>query len=259
MPVKDFYAEISKNLKIAPGIFHLKLKVNSNFRAIPGQFIMLKVNETNIPVLRRPFAILDQGKNSIDILYRVVGEGTEILSKKSVGDVLKMMGPLGNGFSITKGNAVIIAGGIGIASVYYLIKKLKGKGVVYFGAKTKNELVLTREIISAGASLQLSTEDGSAGARGMVTDILDEKIVMKSDVIYACGPVAMLKEVARLARRFNKLAYVSLEARMACGFGVCLGCVVPVKNSGGEEGEYMRVCYDGPVFDAEKINWEEIK
>ncbi len=259
MMIRDIPGEIVFNRKVAPGIFHLKLKVNKFPPSVPGQFVMVKINEGISPILRRPFAIFDSGEDYIEIGYRVVGEGTEILSKKKEGEVVKILGPLGNGFRIKSGSAIIVAGGIGIASLYYLIKELGKKAIVLYGAKSKKEIVFLEIIKRTGAKIILTTEDGSYPSKGPVTSLLKADLIRKRNSIYACGPVAMLKRVAEFAEKYGIECQVSLEARMACGFGICLGCVVPVKNAGSEERDYLRVCYDGPVFNSREINWNLFK
>lgn len=258
--MRDVSGEVVSNSKVASDIFHLKLKVNNFPVGVPGQFIMLQVNKGFSPFLRRPFAIFNQEKNFIEIGYRVVGEGTRLLSTKTKGEYVKIFGPLGNGFKVSKNKeSLIIAGGIGIASVFYLAKKLGRKTTVLYGAKNKKEIVFLELIKKTGARVNVATEDGSSGKKGMVTSMLNDDLLRGKELIYACGPSAMLHRVAELAGKYNIDCEVSLEARMACGFGVCLGCVMPVINSGSEEREYLRVCTDGPVFNARVINWNLFK
>ncbi len=259
MQIRDIPGEILFNREVGRRIFHLKLKVNKFPPSKPGQFVMVKINEGISPILRRPFAIFDRGKDYIEIGYRVVGEGTQILSQKKEGDRVKILGPLGTGFHIKNGSAIIVAGGIGIASLYYLIKELGKKAMVLIGAKNLKEIAFLDIIKKTGARIILTTEDGSYGKKGLVTSVLKADLLRKGNLIYACGPVAMLRRVAEIAEEYNVECQVSLEASMACGFGICLGCVVPVKNSGSEERDYLRVCYDGPVFDSRTINWNLFK
>lgn len=257
MRIADLSCEVVSNIELATDIFHLKLKVNNFPPCVPGQFVMLQINKGISPFLRRPFAIFNQEKNFIEIGYRVIGEGTRLLSEKRKGEYVKILGPLGNGFKVSKDKeSLIIAGGIGIASVFYLARNLGRKATVLFGAKSKKELAFLEFIRKTSAGLSVATEDGSYGKRGFVTSMLNDDLLQRKDIIYACGPAGMLRIVAEFAEKHNIECQVSLEARMACGFGVCLGCVVPVKNSGSEEREYLRVCADGPVFDARAINWD---
>lgn len=259
MKMMEVPAEVLSNKPVGNQIYHLKLKVNKFPSSKPGQFVMVKVNEGFSPLLRRPFAIFNQLKDYIEICYKVVGEGTEILSQKSPGESVRVLGPLGNGFKVSGAASIIISGGIGIATLFYLIKKLGKKATVLYGAKDKSEFVFLQDIKKTGARIFVTTEDGSIGRKGMVTELLDEKLIEGHKYIYACGPNIMLKKIARFAERFSIDCQVSMEAKMACGFGVCLGCVVPVTNSGSEEKEYSRVCADGPVFDARVINWNLLK
>lgn len=258
MGFKEIRAEILSNLKVGKGIFHLKLKVDKRFTADPGQFVMVRVNEGFVPLLRRPFAIFNLEGSILEISYKVVGRGTQLLSSKSPDEVLDIIGPFGKGFSIQRNKkALVVAGGIGIASVFYLLKKIKRPRLLY-GARNKNELAFLDNLRKNYPDLLISTDDGSYGKMGLITSYLTEKILTGVDIIYACGPIQMLKKVASISREFNIDCQVSLEAKMACGFGVCLGCVLPARNTGGEEIDYVRVCSEGPVFDARIIDWESI-
>lgn len=257
MPIRDFDCDVLFNKEVAKNIFHLKLKVKKFPESNPGQFVMIKIDDS-LHILRRPFAVFTQSGNCIEIAYRVVGTGTMILSRKKKGEQVKISGPFGNGFKIRKGHNIVIAGGIGIASLFHLIKKLPKDTIVLYGAKTGQELAFIDELKKSGKTIIITTEDGSKGKKGLVTDILDSRILMNSSSIFACGPIPMLKRVSEVADNYNIECQVSLEARMACGFGVCLGCVVPVKNSDSEEKDYLRVCTDGPVFDSRKIKWDEL-
>jgi dihydroorotate dehydrogenase electron transfer subunit len=256
MQIKDVPGEVVFNKEAGTRIFHLRLKVKNFSSSKPGQFVMLNVGEGNFPILRRPFAIFNQEENFIEVGYRVIGEGTKTLAQKRKGEKVKVLGPLGNGFKITGVPSLIIAGGIGIASVFHLIKKIGKNATVLFGAKNKNELVFIELIRKTGAKVLFSTEDGSYGKKGLVTTMLTDELLSKFKCAYACGPLAMLRKVAEIAEKHNIDCQVSLETKMACGFGVCLGCVVPVKNSVSEEKEYLRVCTDGPVFNTRIVNWK---
>ena len=212
--------------------------------AQPGQFVHIRVTDGVHPMLRRPFSICSAGEGSIDVLIKVVGEGTKILSSKKSGDILDIIGPLGSSFRMEEQPALLIAGGIGVAPLYFLAQKLKmtGRDILFlYGARTKEDLVLKNEIYSLADKSIFVTEDGSTENRGIVTSRLDAGVV-KGRAIYACGPEAMLVSLQKKLRALGKTAQFSLENRMACGVGACQGCVVETVNG------YRRVCVDGPIF-----------
>ncbi|HEY4716342.1 MAG TPA: dihydroorotate dehydrogenase electron transfer subunit [bacterium] len=248
-------ANILKNERITDKFFRLKLDINGIPAAKPGQFIMLKISHSTDPLLRRPFAIFHQNGKNIEIVYRIAGKGTCLLSAMGKGEKLSVLGPFGNGFGILNASPVLmVAGGTGIASLGMLAERIRG-ATLLFGAKSKDGTGLLRHFRKSGHKTMIATEDGSAGVKGMATDIFLKVDLKKFKKIYACGPIPMLKEVSRVAAKNKISCEVSLEGRMACGFGVCQGCVVPARNT---EQEYLRVCAEGPVFDSGKISWEEI-
>ncbi|MBN1872430.1 MAG: dihydroorotate dehydrogenase electron transfer subunit [Candidatus Omnitrophica bacterium] len=225
-------------------------------RAIPGQFVHVRTGNYTDPLLRRPLSIHRIHAHSIDILFNVVGKGTEILSEKRKGDTLDIIGPLGNGFKFFKSTTykIIVAGGMGVAPLVGLAealsRTLKGskKGfTVIMGAKTKEHILCENEFKRLGADLHIVTEDGSRGQKAMATDLLFDIIRKKRynlDKIcfYAAGPMAMVRSLCRLAEGCSIESQVSLEERMGCGLGACLGCAIDTQSG------YKRVCKDGPVF-----------
>lgn len=230
----------------------------------PGQFMQLKVSESDGPLLRRPFSIHRVKKARVEILYEVIGYGTEILSQRKVGEYLDIIGPLGNGFDYgapgTKHQApLLVAGGMGVAPLLFLGEQLAKRHTPYviadarvlIGAKTKNQILCEKEFKSLGYDVKIATDDGSRGFKGKITDLL--KDFLPKSPLYACGPRPMLKEIAMLSKKYKISAQISLEEHMACGIGACLGCVVKTKSG------YQRVCKEGPVFDAGQIIWEERK
>jgi len=226
--------------------------------ALPGQFVEVQVSESGSPLLRRPFGVhaVNQKKHAVDILYEVRGKGTQALSEKKPGDICDILGPLGNGFSIrTKHYPIFVAGGMGVAPLVYLAEKISvasSPGIVLIGGKTRKQILCKKEFEKLGYDVLISTDDGSLGFKGYVTDLLKRELSTLGYgplTIYACGPKPMLKEVSRIALEKNIPAQLSLEEHMACGIGACLGCVV--KTPGG----YKRVCKDGPVFDSDSIVW----
>lgn len=249
---------VLEHTKVAPKYFLLTLSseyVSAN--AKPGQFVNVKVSEGVVPLLRRPLSIhhVDSKKKTFKLLYEIIGPGTERLSTRKVGEKLSILGPLGSGFRIEKDIAILVAGGMGIAPLGFLAREaLKNKKEVhiFIGAKTK-ELVLCEDGLKLlGAYVTVATEDGSHGKKGLVTDILSSKLKTQNSklkTIYSCGPKAMLKEVASIAKKNGIDCQVSMEAYMACGIGACLGC--PIETRMG----LKMVCKDGPVFNAEEIKW----
>jgi len=235
--------------------------------AKPGQFLMIHLgNRTKDPLLRRPFSIhgiLDDHR--VKVLYRIVGAGTSLLSTLKMGDSISAIGPLGNSFPFPAPGeqAVLVAGGMGIAPLCFLAQALqRHQGhttTVLLGFSSSQEIVCTDELKDLGVHVSLITEDGSVGRKGLVTDLLDQHLshgLGAKSTIYACGPPAMLKKVAHQAAMSNLRCFVSLEGHMACGLGICLGCAV--KASHNMTTVYHYVCQDGPVFQAETIDWETV-
>jgi dihydroorotate dehydrogenase electron transfer subunit len=229
-------------------------------RAKPGQFVEVRCSETLDPLLPRPFSIHDAEDNKIKILYQVVGEGTRLLSGKRPGDEISVLGPLGTGFFIDKKmkKAILFAGGMGAAPLYFLARKLIEKNIdveLYFGTRNKENLITINPFKKLGIKIHIASEDGSCGKKGLITCLLDNKvgapIASSGQSIFTCGPRPMMKEIAKWALKNNLTGQASLEKEMACGVGVCLGCVVKIK------GEYKRVCKEGPVFAIDDVDWGE--
>ncbi|MCX5748804.1 MAG: dihydroorotate dehydrogenase electron transfer subunit [Candidatus Saganbacteria bacterium] len=249
---------ILENINTAPGYFKIALSSRKiTTKARPGQFVQVRVLNSSTPLLRRPFSFHIIGKDSFSLLYHVVGKGTEILSKRKKGETLNVIGPLGNGFRIIKGKtAILIAGGCGTAPLYGLEEELKKKKIgshLFMGATTEELLVCRNDFAKKGTKLYISTDDGSCGAKCDVAALYSSYLSSldpKKSAIYACGPKAMLKAVSDLAAKHGISCQVSMEERMACGIGACLGCVISTKDGS------KRVCKDGPVFDPKEIIWQ---
>jgi len=224
--------------------------------AQPGQFIHLRCTEQYDPLLRRPFSIHKVRKDTLEILYKVTGRGTSLLSKKREGERINLLGPLGRGFKINlsfTSEIILIGGGIGVAPLYFLACRLKRFPLtVFIGAKTKEKILGKEDFMNQGLKVKIATEDGSEGFRGLVTDFFFSQFHSSIGVIYACGPVPMLKEISNFSLRHNIFCQVSLEQRMGCGIGACQGCVIKGKD------RYLRVCKEGPVFEAGEIDWSKI-
>jgi dihydroorotate dehydrogenase electron transfer subunit len=232
--------------------------------ASPGQFIMIRVSELDTPLLRRPLSIHNRRGEILEIFFQVCGLGTHLLSQKSAGETLDILGPLGQGFSLDPGlhdrEAALIGGGRGIAPLYDLALELHRRQTkirVYYGGKSASDLPIKKRFLEAGVPLLCSTDDGSYGHKGLVTDLFWKTAEQNSSTgfVYACGPEAMLKHAGSLCRRMGVKAEFSLESKMGCGFGACWGCVAKIRGKGG--GEWQKVCEQGPVFPAETIVWPE--
>lgn len=216
------------------------------FTARAGQFFMVKINDFNYPFLRRPFSIT-YFKDYIEIVYKIVGEGTSMLAKKQKGEFIDMIGPLGNGFEIVNSKKILlVGGGIGFAPLRFLKEELKGRSFdfdSFFGFNTKDEVC-----VDFG---NIATMDGSYGYKGSVIDLVKD-VIDEETLIYACGPSVVLSKLSDICLEKNAKMQVSLESRMACGIGVCLGCVIETKNG------MKKVCDEGPVFDYKEILWEKM-
>jgi len=220
----------------------------------PGQFLMVQVSNNFDPLLRRPFSIFFCERENIAILYKVVGKGTKIMSKWKEGNNVSLLGPLGNGFRISFSSSIwLIAGGTGIAPLFSLAKALKEKRIKFefiWGLRYKVDCKLL-DFIRKHIKITVYTEDGSMGYKGLVTDGVNNLFSKKRpDIVYACGPLPMLKALSKWAKKENIAMQVSLETHMACGIGACLGCVISAKNG------YRKVCKDGPIFDVKEIKWK---
>lgn len=251
----------------------------------PGQFIMVRAPGRLDPLLPRAFALFDVqpglngGPPTFGIFYHVLGKMTRLMSELVPGDEMEILGPLGNAFGLPRGmrRAVLVAGGVGLAPMLLLARAIKkaNRGrkpdravepLLIYGGRTQEQIVYREAFEAEGCPVLVTTEDGSSGVRGLATDALSELLAAREGrvedlVVYACGPEGMLRAVAELAERFQVACQASLEARMACGFGICLGCVVkilgakrghPVANGG----RYERVCLEGPIFDAREVIWD---
>ncbi len=254
----EIKSEILYNDRLSEGYYRLGLKWKAP-SAMAGHFVMLCVSDGLDPLLRRPFGIyrVIKGKG-VELLYRVVGKGTEILSQKRPGEVLGVLGPLGNGFTLPeKGRKVVmLTGGMGIVPLYMLAERL-GSGTLIFGARSRKETFLLKDFRGFDLKIKTATEDGSVGRKGLATELLEEELTPDT-LVYACGPMGMLKAAARIAGKCGAKCMVSLERSMACGIGVCLGCAVKARPHKDEKENrlYKMVCSDGPVFDSEDIDWD---
>ncbi len=232
-------------------------------QARPGQFVMVKAASEPYPLLRRPLSLHDADSSGIALFFKIAGTGTEILARKRPDDSLDLIGPLGKGFTISgsfKGKRVVlIGGGRGIAPLYFLGKELQARGAVVkvlYGGRCVTDMPLRLRFEAAGLRLSCSTDDGTFGFCGLVTDLLrDELASAAPDSIFACGPDLMMKAVAEKAQAAGIPAEFSLESVMGCGIGACWGCVHRIRNEDGEG--WTKICEEGPVFPGDRIVWED--
>ncbi len=240
--------ELVNNTEIAAGIFDWRVRSpRGAINALPGQFAHISVPGKT---LRRPISICDVNGDEMRLVFQVKGEGTLIMSRQTPGTQVDILAPLGNGFSLSpQKRYCFIGGGIGVPPMLYCTRQSENP-LVITGFRTADLVILQDDFKEAGAELYLATDDGTAGIHGFVTDVLEEKI-NEVDEICACGPLPMLKNTAKLAKKYNKPCFVSLEERMGCGVGACLVCACKVKRNGSEE--YLHVCKDGPVFNSGEV------
>jgi dihydroorotate dehydrogenase electron transfer subunit len=248
--------------EVAPDHFRIAVKAPEIARAaLPGQFAMIQVTGGIYPFLRRPMSFERIMGDSVSFLFKIQGEGTALFARHSVGQTISVHGPLGNGFPVDGGFSrhIFVAGGIGVAPfpplAEALIRKTGKAPEVILGARTRDLLLCEQDFREMGCAVHIATDDGSCGLHGYAHQALERLAPTSTTRVYACGPMSMMKSVSKVAATFGVDCKVSLEAQMACGDGVCLGCVVEsVRESEGEK--MMRVCADGPVFDAALIDWE---
>jgi dihydroorotate dehydrogenase electron transfer subunit len=232
--------------------------------AKPGQFVMIRVQSGLDPLLRRPFSVCGtRGDDQYSILYRVVGKGTTKLSAVREGEKLSTLGPLGRGFEVPGPGCepVLVAGGIGVAPLIFLAQAMEHAEVILMtGYHSVAELIPLGEFGLLSSMVSASTDDGSFGYHGPVTELLERHLAgtaKRNPSIFACGPLPMLQRVAVLSLEKDISCQVSLEANMACGVGACQGCAV--KASPQENQTYFHVCQDGPVFRVQSLDWKELE
>ncbi|MFC1668380.1 dihydroorotate dehydrogenase electron transfer subunit [Chlamydiota bacterium] len=246
---------------------HFLLKIGPllpHFSFNPGQFVMIKA-EKNGTLLRKPFGIVEVEDHTLTLLIKIVGKTTKNLSTLKKGDKIQVLGPLGTGFTELQDHNIVIAGGIGIAPLYSLLKEYNPSSknqtlTVLYGGKSYDHLPLLEKVYSLHINCSIATEDGSVGHEGFITDLLGERIVDvkgKKTKLFSCGPRSMLKAVALFAQKNNCSSELSLEEYMACGTGICMGCTIKVKEASSTDSfTYKRVCVEGPVFNGGDIEWE---
>jgi dihydroorotate dehydrogenase electron transfer subunit len=267
--------EVIANREVAPSYFKLVLAcLEESAAPQPGQFYMARTRDCWNTFLRRPFSAYRyryepvEQRYHVEILYKVVGQGTGQLARARKGEGVDLLGPLGQGFSIEERPkaAFLIAGSVGAASLFLLAEEFARRRVrttLFLGGKTRQDILCVRDLQELGVEVMVATEDGSLGFGGMVSELFEatlesDRRVWHEARYYSCGPWGMLREVSRICHRLEVPLQVCLEARMACGFGSCLGCSARVKGErvGGEAPLYKLVCKDGPVFDSREVVWD---
>ena len=258
-------AKILWNRAIGPDFMHMGLACDGRYASSrPGQFVMVRTAMNTTPLLRRPFSIHqcrpeEDGSVTVELLYRVVGEGTGILATHPAGHQIDIFGPLGRGYTVTADaeRIYVVAGGIGVAPMPFLIDTIEKKrhhlgGIhVFLGGRSEEELLCREFFESRRLPITVTTDDGSAGDQCFVTHPFEMAVQEHApDMVYACGPIDMLRCILDFVEAHTVPCEISIETTMACGMGVCLGCAV--KRRDGEEG-YLHACRDGPVFDVRRI------
>jgi dihydroorotate dehydrogenase electron transfer subunit len=264
-------ATVAFNRHLSPTYLHVGITA-PGFPAIvrAGEFVMVRPAFVEDPFLPRAFSIYrvslsGDGPPLVEILYKVLGKGTQCLARMETRQEIDMLGPLGNSFTLPDdvNLALLVAGGIGVPPIAALaaqfrISNFEFRNVhAFLGGKTSEDILCVKDFEESGAGIHITTEDGSLGAPGLITDLLRPFLHQRQPLaamIYACGPPAMLAAVARLAEEFGIPCQVSVEANMACGFGACMGCAVEVRGEDAAR-RYRLVCKDGPVFNSREIEW----
>ncbi|MEA3363976.1 MAG: dihydroorotate dehydrogenase electron transfer subunit [Thermodesulfobacteriota bacterium] len=274
--MKNIKTIILSNQEISPGYFRMKILAPGYSQlSKPGQFVMFRVQRSLPPLLRRPFGIFRVGfmpadcegmpaKEFIELIYKVVGSGTEIMQRLHHGDPVELLGPLGEGFDLGDPDEekILVGGGIGLVPLYPLAERLVGKSRVrlLMGGRTRDDIIVVTEFERLGVGTYVSTEDGSLGEEGLVTRVLERKLdKYPKSTVYACGPMPMIEAVQKICNERGIPLQVSLEALMACGVGACLGCVVKGADHTEVEPRYLCTCTSGPVFNADELDWSKEK
>lgn len=257
MSLSRLEARIRDRRNEAPGVVELELELPALATAIqPGQFVMLLSEAAGAPYLGRPMSYFRRSARTLSVLFRVVGGGTRHLATLACGEHLVVLGPLGRPFPEPQaGEVCLVGGGVGVPPLYDWARELSQRGhpvTVLLGARSADQLLAANDFAEIDTRTVIATDDGSLGHRGPVTDLLPAS----AGTVYACGPTPMLKAVQAWARDREVATYLTLEARMACGFGACLGCSVEAKApsaAAGDYGRYLRVCTEGPTFAVDEV------
>ena len=273
--MNDIKTTVLYNRQMAPGYYCLGLATPGfSTQAQAGQFVMLRINSGYDPLLRRPFGIFRTGKADTasscaqgceytELVYKVVGRGTRMMTQLKPGDEVGLLGPLGQGFCVEKDlkNALLVGGGIGVVPLFMLARQLveaQAKVRLLLGGRSCNDILAVTEFERLGVETYVATDDGTLGEEGLVTQVLERKLDKYPDAaVFACGPTPMLQAVQQICAQRGVSLQVSLEALMACGVGACLGCVVPGSRYSQQHPEYLCTCKQGPVFNADALSWPQ--
>ncbi len=263
--------KIIDQTEVNPGVVRTRLVCPEIARsAVAGQFVNVQVSTTTDPLLRRPFSVhaVYPDEGIFSLLYVLVGRGTALLWQKKSGESVSVVGPLGRGFDLGEdpdASHVIVAGGCGAAPLHFVVDSVCAKWgcekvTVLTGARNADAVLCEVEFKAHGVDVGVSTDDGSYGYHGLVTELLEQQLAREPDLsrvrIYTCGPHPMLKAVAGVAAKVGVgNCQVSLENHMSCAIGVCMGCVQKIRDASAEGWHYERVCKEGPVFNAEAVLW----
>lgn len=262
--------QVIENLEVAPDHYRMALRLSGSFETPhPGQFVMIRESGRREPFLSRPLSVYafrrENGRGILELLYRIVGRGTAFFSHLRKKASVSVLGPLGQGFTMPRSirNVILVAGGVGVAPLNFLLQQFHERAsdftevgiAAYVGART-SALLVGMDRLEGFCDLRVSTDDGSSGYEGPVTDLLERDLgIYPPDEtwIYGCGPSGMIHSLRLLVRRTAVRCQVSLEERMACGIGACLGCAIETTDRQGIT-NYRRVCREGPVFDIRDLS-----
>lgn len=252
--------KLTRRVDHGGGYYTMALSGFTKLRAFrPGQFVHVRIPHSDV-YFRRAFSVydIDFKAGTFSIIFKVFGRGTSLMAGMKAGDILDILGPLGNGFKLPtkRDNSILVAGGIGMPPIYLLAGRMIEKGydperiLFFYGGTTRSDLVDLAKIKKLGCRVIASTDDGSYGFKGLVTAAMENELDLSSRKykVYACGPEGMLRAVGSLAGKYGLSGQMSLEAPMPCGVGICLGCILPLR-----EGGYTRVCRDGPVYNLDEV------
>lgn len=276
--MQQYVASILENTEVSPGYFRMRFAAPRGTAAPSpqaGQFVHVMPGPGNKngqdPLLRRAFSVLQVDAESWQILFRAGGRGTRALAALKTGDTLDVLGPLGKPYDVKDGALILIGGGVGVPPMAMMARELVGQGraddiSVIIGGRNAQDVLCQDDFLFCGVTAKVTTDDGSCGRQGRVTDVLKELLNTKNpemfhvkQTVYACGPIPMLRAVSKMCAEHDVACQVSLEENMPCGIGVCNGCVVPTHTGDGASDEfsrYRRVCVEGPAFWGTDINWE---
>ena len=258
--------QIVSNERDTDSYFRLVLRAPAIAPRIqPGQFAHVRILPLKDALLRRPFSIFQVAGDTFSILYKTVGKGTDALARMRAGEEVSVIAPLGHGFTAPQPGGetpLLVAGGYGMAAMFLFAQRSPQKGIVFVGGRRRVDILCEQEFAALGWDVRVTTEDGSHGEKGVVTqpllaEVRSQKSEVRSRKLFACGPTGMLKAVGKIAEDFNLPCELSMDEHMCCGVGTCLTCVIPIKTGAGWE--YQRTCTEGPVFDSRQIVWEGAK